>query len=58
MLQNTRKMRTSRARLPKKLTFEPGDYVSRRYADGRTCIYIYYYYYYYYYTDSACSSVH
>ena len=23
----TRKMRTSRARLPKKLTFEPGDYV-------------------------------
>ena len=25
--QNTRKMRTSRARLPKKLTFEPGDYV-------------------------------
>ena len=24
---STRKMHTSRARLPKKLTFEPGDYV-------------------------------
>ena len=53
----TREMRTSRARLPKKLTFEPGDYVlksSRRNIEiyGMvTVVYIYI-------TDSACRSVH
>ena len=40
----TRKMHTSRARLPKKLTFEPGDYVlksSRRYLVHVSSIHIY-----------------
>ena len=45
----TRKMHTSRARLPKKLTFEPGDYVLKSsrnleiYGMCSACRYIYIY---------------